>query len=104
MRKRGNVEQSTIHSPTPSTTFAAFLLLKNNNYVITVRKENDKDSFILLFDEYEIGFEPKKDFPDMTKIKNGSLTKITTGFINESGNTKVNKELLELSHPNFNLN
>ena len=98
----GGVQILVLVCSTVEQSMKLFLLLKFNNYVITMDKENGKDCFVLLFDEYELWFEPEKNYPNMDKVKDGTVTKITTGFVDELGDTKVNIEVLKLKRHNFN--
>ena len=81
-----------------------FLLLKHNNYKIIFEKENGVGCFVLLFDEYEVGFEPKNNFSYIDKLKDPNVTKVTTAYTDENGTIKLNIEILELKRPDFNLN
>ena len=81
-----------------------FKLLRDNNYVFTVEKENGINCFVLLFDEYEIWYQPNPKFDKMQMLRDGLVSKITTAFIDTNGVTKVNIEVLDLPKINFNLN
>lgn len=98
------IETLILICTTAEQSINLFKIIRDNNYIFTVEKENNNDCFVLLFDEYELWFEPKVKFAEMHKLRDGLVTKITTAFKDDNDAIKVNIEVLDLVNINYNLN